>query len=699
MKIKIILFSLTLFHSIITVANDELLIDFENYPIAKASPRDAIITPSSSNKQFIQLKTGAADKYPGISLPHPKSPGHHWNLKQQEYIEFTIKNTDTTTITLYFRVDNPPGTDGKKEPWITERASIRPGQTLKHKMLLRRKTSSAIDISDMDSYPQGLDPDGIRPTIISNLVIFLVQPSHPHQFEIGPVQAVGSYQLKPWETMSSKEFFPFIDEFGQFIHEDWPGKIASIETLRTQLTHEQKDLNSNKRAKNWDRYGGWKNGPKLKATGYFHTAKYNNKWWLVDPDGHLFWSHGVTTVKTSSGNTIITDRQQYFEKLPAQDGKTAFYNELPGHKVARGKFKNMESVTEMNFSQANYQKKYGNNWKKLAQQQAHLRLESWGMNTLGLWSSREITGMKKTPYVDWIYYWPPKIKGKAGHWYQLPDMWDPEFSSGFRKTAKNKLGRLKNDPWLIGLFVDNEIYWLDPLSFLANTLSTPIDQYAKTALIDLLKKKYKTIDSLNKQWKSTFGSWTALSENNQYRILAGAEKDALNFYRLSAEKYYKTIHDILHELAPNVLYLGSRLNGDFPIPAQAAAKYCDVISYNFYRGSINDFQVAGQLDKPVIVGEWHFGARDRGVFGSGLIAAENQRDRARKYRQYAEGAIVNPYIVGIHWFQYMDEMTTGRTLDGENHQIGFVSITDTPYKETISASREIGKQLYIRRAQ
>ena len=54
----------------------------------------------------------------------------------------------------------------------------------------------------------------------------------------------------------------------------------------------------------------------------------------------------------------------------------------------------------------------------------------------------------------------------------------------------------------------------------------------------------------------------------------------------------------------------------------------------------------------------------------------------------------HPNIVGCHWFSYRVEPTTGRTLDGENYQNGFVDVADTPYTETIQAAREIGYQLY-----
>ena len=39
-----------------------------------------------------------------------------------------------------------------------------------------------------------------------------------------------------------------------------------------------------------------------------------------------------------------------------------------------------------------------------------------------------------------------------------------------------------------------------------------------------------------------------------------------------------------------------------------------------------------------------------------------------------------------------------RRFDGEDYQIGFLDICDTPYWETINAAREVNYQLYPLRA-
>ena len=41
--------------------------------------------------------------------------------------------------------------------------------------------------------------------------------------------------------------------------------------------------------------GGWA-GEKITATGFFHTAKRDGRWWLIDPAGHLFISTGLCSV-------------------------------------------------------------------------------------------------------------------------------------------------------------------------------------------------------------------------------------------------------------------------------------------------------------------------------------------------------------------------------------------------------------------
>jgi hypothetical protein len=56
-------------------------------------------------------------------------------------------------------------------------------------------------------------------------------------------------------------------------------------------------------------------------------------------------------------------------------------------------------------------------------------------------------------------------------------------------------------------------------------------------------------------------------------------------------------------------------------------------------------------------------------------------------------AIQNPWIVGAHWFRYTEQFVTGRK-DGENFQVGFLDVCDSPYPELVETCRQIGDQMY-----
>ena len=45
-------------------------------------------------------------------------------------------------------------------------------------------------------------------------------------------------------------------------------------------------------------------------------------------------------------------------------------------------------------------------------------------------------------------------------------------------------------------------------------------------------------------------------------------------------------------------------------------------------------------------------------------------------------------ISSVLRFQYVDEPLTGRTLDGENAHIGFVTVADLPYENLIGSAMD-----------
>ena len=96
---------------------------------------------------------------------------------------------------------------------------------------------------------------------------------------------------------------------------------------------------------------------------------------------------------------------------------------------------------------------------------------------------------------------------------------------------------------------------------------------------------------------------------------------------------------------------------------------------------------------PLMIGEFHFGAQDRGMFHCSLIEVENQKNRGEAYSRYVESGLRHPNIIGVHWHQFSDQATTARFC-GENFQVGLTDVCDTPYPETIEGIRNVGYKMY-----
>jgi hypothetical protein len=240
--------------------------------------------------------------------------------------------------------------------------------------------------------------------------------------------------------------------------------------------------------------------------------------------------------------------------------------------------------------------------------------------------------------------------------------------------------------------------WGEDTALALAALQSPATQPAKGAFLAELEKKYGTIEKLNEGWGATYASWDALRASKSAPDYDRSRADLTAFSARIAEEYFRVARDCIKEVAPHQLYLGCRFAWGHAGAYAAAARFCDVVSFNLYYRDLADFVWEGGADVPLIVGEFHFGALDRGFFHAGLRPVEDQTARAAAYSSYVRGALRDPRFVGCHWFQYQDEPVTGRVHDEENFQIGFVDIADTPYREMIEASRAIAREVYPLRA-
>jgi len=655
-------------------------------------PQDAQIQWVHRGKSYVlRVQTGHTHPWPGVTI---RAPQGQWDLSKQTELVVKLRNIGNSPIQIHCRVDNP-GADGRKN-CITKWIWIGPGQSGTLVVPLRRRLPQWLvpRLYGMRGYPGGMDPNGLVASNITQVILFLNHPKQNHAFEILRLSARGHYQRPKWLDLGPDRFFPFIDRYGQFIHKEWPRKTHSDADLRQRRQEETQDLAAHPGPKDWDRFGGWTSGPQLRSTGFFRVQKYHGQWWLVDPEGRLFWSHGIDCVHWRNATTPITDREFYFAELPPRSSPLGVFYQTSNW-APLGYYKGRRYET-FNFTGANLYRKYGPDWLSIFRELCHRRLRSWGLNTIGNWSDASIYLIDRTPYVVAIHAVGRPIEGSSGYWGKFPDPFDPGFIQALRKRMAAERDRSAGDPWCIGYFVHNELSWGDELSLAEAALRSPADQPAKQQFVQFLRQKYSNIQALNRVWGTHYADWQALLHSTTPPDRNRAREDLAAFYTQIAETYFRICRQVVKEVAPHQLYLGCRFSQSNERAIRAAAKYCDIISFNRYRRSVANLRLPEGVDKPVIIGEFHFGALDRGLFSPGLVPVANQQQRAQAYIRYVRGALQNPWIVGVHWFQYGDQATTGRG-DGENYQIGFLDVCDTPYIETIQACRQIGYRLYTER--
>ncbi len=671
-----------------------VLLDFEQGPdLAKIEQRSVTASYETvGDGRALRIATTTKDQWPGLTLLPPDGK---WDASAFTAIEMDVTNLGTTPVQVALRVDNP-GADGVKN-CVTGHLDLAAGAsgTLRQELTRKSAAVAPIEFYGMRGNPFGAG-NKVRTVDVANLtalLVFVPKPKEDHLFRVDNIRLTGTYVPQPVEAQAwTKEtFLPFIDTFGQYIHRDWPGKTHSLDELHARRDAEAAELAAAPVPPSWDAYGGWAAGPQLEATGAFRTQQYEGKWWLVDPDGRLFFSHGVDCVRAGD-YTPIDDRDGWFQDLPSSPEFAPFYGKQ-GH-VVNGHYQGKQPRC-FNFPPANLLRKYeGSDWPDRFAETTHRRLRSWGINTIANWSDSRIYLKRQTPYVVSINFSSKPLAGSQGYWGQFRDVFDPEFRPRIEAAMQRQVETTVTDPWCIGYFVDNEISWGSDTSLAEAALASPPEQVAKQVFVADLKAKYETIEKLNQAWGTEHASWDALLASRTAPDRKLAREDLVAFYHKTAETYFRTIRDAVKAVAPQRLYLGCRFAWVNDVAAKVAAEYCDVVSYNLYRDDVSGFRFPGGGGVPLIIGEFHFGALDRGMFHTGLRAAKDQNERAAKYENYVRGVLRHPQFVGCHWFKYMDEPTSGRALDGENYQIGFVDIVDTPYPEIIDAVRKVGYDMY-----
>ncbi len=354
------------------------------------------------------------------------------------------------------------------------------------------------------------------------------------------------------------------------------------------------------------------------ATGFFRVAVDGPRSWLVTPDGRPFYSTGINHL-TASGN----DQDRSTGACPYCD--------------AIASYPSVDAWTDA----------------------AVRRLEGWGFNTVGTWSETDRFA-PRMPYTE--------LLSMAG----TDDWFSPAFEDRANAIAASSVAPRRDDPNLIGWVTDSELRW-GP------------DWRGSDQLLD---------------------QYLALPVGSPGRTVADAHADdPRGFLRTLATRYFRVTTTAIHAQDPNHLVLGIKQITQLTPPEvlEAARPYVDVFSVDDYdlipglEQLIHDAQpmylprdpsftaIHDIVRRPIMVMEYSFRAADAGVPNSYppiFPTLATQADRADAFAGYVEHLYATPWVVGDHWFEYVDEPAGGR-FDGEDSNFGLVDVHDQPWQTLV----------------
>ena len=288
----------------------------------------------------------------------------------------------------------------------------------------------------------------------------------------------------------------------------------------------------------------------------------------------------------------------------------------------------------------------------------------------------------------------------------FPNVFHPEFQAACDWWARQRCAPNRDDPWLVGYFIDNELAWWGDVSEnkaggLFDAVAKKPDAHpAKRALLAFLKDRLTAAEGGDLQ---PAGRLTAAEGGDLIRRASPADK--LAFLRLVAEKYFSAVTSAIRKADPNHMVLGCRFAGGpkgvDPVVMEVAGKYCDVVSFNHYpwvdldEGAVYDSRAnrvpAADLyraaheraKKPLLLTEWSFSALDTGrpcTYGAGQRFL-TQAERVAAAETFVRTLLSLPFFAGYSYFRWVDQPALGISkYFPENTNYGLVSETGVPYE-------------------
>lgn len=426
-------------------------------------------------------------------------------------------------------------------------------------------------------------------------------------------------------------------------------KTETWKSYPTETVSSLRGFNPRKADPMQSEFGGWM-VDRQQATGFFRTQQINGRWWLVDPEGWPYLFRGVAVFSMGG-----SDRQK-------------------------------QALTE----------KFGTPEAWAADQQQLLR--RYGFNGLGAWSAVDVVRKTEHPMPYTVIVSPmsnynslnkKRYSGKyrqsgwQGYRFDLAMVFDTGFDEAVEK-ALAPIATYRDDKYLIGYFVDNEIPWVNDA----------LDRHLTLLAHD--EEAYLTV----RKWFDERRGKEATAAD-----ITNADRHAfMGFY---FDTYLRKVTAALHKYDPNHLFLGCRFNQhkeelSCPEIFAVAGKYLDVISINHYKywkpEAKRMAEWATWSGKPFLITEFYTKGEDSGLpntTGAGWNV-HTQADRGWFYQNFVMELMRSGNCVGWNWFTYMDNDPQNLHTDPSNRDSnkGVVNWAFEPYTVLLDEMKQLNDCTY-----
>jgi hypothetical protein len=391
-----------------------------------------------------------------------------------------------------------------------------------------------------------------------------------------------------------------------------------------------------------DRFGG-RRDKSYAASGFYYTRKIRDRWWLIDPDGHLFLNAGVVAV------------------TPARSPASS------------------EALTKTF--------RTPDEWMKKTRE----LLLANGFNGAGAWSDvkllRASPGQSAQPVSYTINLDVMSAYGtKRGGTYEVPGhkgypentifVFDPAFENFADQYVASLVRPYRDDANLLGYFSDNELPF------------TPAN-----------------LDGFLRLPESDSGHQAAERWMQDHKATAPTDNLRSEFLEFEADLYFRIVSSAIRKADPNHMYLGCRFHGQAlkePELFRAVGKYAGAVSVNVYGIWQLDSETTATWErasgKPFLVTEFYAKSEDSGMpnhTGAGWLV-HTQDDRGLFYENFVLALLESRSCVGWQWFKYQDNDPDDPHAEASNRDSnkGIVDRFYKPYRPLLARMHDLNRKIY-----